>query len=327
MDMDILRPNPLRHVVLPILHADVWALYKQAEASFWTAEEIDLSSDYRDFQTLREPEQRFVLSVLAFFAASDGIVAENLSARFMTEVQIPEARAFYAFQAAMENIHNETYSLLIDSLVKDPVAKSELFGAVQTHPSIGAKAAWALRHIESAASFDERLVAFACVEGIFFSSSFAALYWLKKRGIMPGTTFSNELISRDEGLHTDFACLLHSKMLPAQRLAPELVAAIIIEAVVLEQDFVRSSLPEPILGMNAPEMCAYVEFVADRLARALGLGANIYDTPNPLLFMEQISLQGKTNFFEKRVGEYGKSNVGSAQAAGQTHCISFDEEF
>ena len=326
--MDVLEPNPRRHVILPIMHSDVWALYKQAEASFWTAEELDLSADHRDFQTLKEPEQHFILNILAFFAGSDGIVNENLCARFMNEVQIPEARAFYAFQAAMENIHNETYSLLIDALVKDPAAKDELFGAVQTHPTIGAKAAWAMRHIESAASFDERLVAFACVEGVFFSSSFAAIYWLKKRGIMPGTTFSNELISRDEGMHTDFACLLHSKLLPTQKLAPEHIAEIVREAVALEQDFVRSSLPEPILGMNSEEMCKYVEFVADRLARALGLSSNIYCTPNPLLFMEQISLQGKTNFFEKRVSEYAKSNVsGSTQAMGKTHCISFDEEF
>ena len=324
--MDILKPNPQRYVILPIVHSDIWAMYKQSEAAFWTAEEIDLSRDYQEFVALKDPEQHFILTILAFFAASDGIVTENLCARFINDVQIPEARAFYAFQSAMENIHNETYSLLIDTLVKDSAAKTDLFEAVQSHPTIGAKAAWAMRHIQSSASFDERLVAFACVEGIFFSSSFAALYWLKKRGIMPGTTFSNELISRDEGLHTDFACLMHSKLSEEQKIGAEQVESIIREAVALEQDFVRSSLPEPILGINATDMCNYVEFVADRLAMALKI-KSIFNTENPLLFMEQISLQGKTNFFEKRVGEYAKTNVGGSLSHAQAHCISFDEEF
>lgn len=283
-------------------------MYKKAEASFWTAEEVDLSKDMVHWEDKLSADERFFISrVLAFFAASDGIVNENLVVRFSKEIQIPEARCFYGFQIMIENIHSEMYSLLIDSYIKDPVERDFLFRAVETVPCVGKKAEWAMRWIaDEASTFGERLVAFAAVEGIFFSGSFAAIFWLKKRGLMPGLTFSNELISRDEGLHTDFACLLvkHLERPPS----PAHIHHIITEAVLIEQEFLTESLPVALIGMNCQMMCRYIEFVADRLLVALGC-PKAYNVENPFDFMELISLQGKTNFFEKRVGEYQKAGV------------------
>ena len=283
-------------------------MYKKAEASFWTAEEVDLSKDLYDWNNrLNANEQHFITHVLAFFAASDGIVNENLVERFSNEVQAAEARCFYGFQIMMENIHSETYSLLIDTYIKDPARRDYLFGAIDTIPCIKKKADWALRYItDDRASFGERLVAFAAVEGIFFSGSFASIFWLKKRGLMPGLTFSNELISRDEGMHTDFACLLFSHL--RRRPHPKLLEKIIKEAVVIEQEFLTNALPVSLIGMNAKLMCQYIEFVADRLLVALG-NEKIYNVTNPFDFMDMISLQGKTNFFEKRVSDYSKAGV------------------
>jgi ribonucleoside-diphosphate reductase subunit M2 len=283
-------------------------MYKKAEASFWTAEEIDLAHDAKDWAGLSHNERHFVSHILAFFAASDGIVNENLASNFATEVTIPEARCFYGFQIAVENIHSETYSLLIDTYVKDPSEKSHLLNAIETVPCVQNKANWALKWCEKEnASFAERCVAFAAVEGIFFSGSFCAIFWLKKRGLMPGLAFSNELISRDEGLHCDFACLMYSKLdnkLPAER-----IQAIIADAVTIEKDFVSSALPVELIGMNSKMMCVYIEFCADRLLGSLGV-PKLYNSANPFEWMEMISLQGKTNFFEKRVGEYSKAGVG-----------------
>ena len=289
-------------------------MYKKAEASFWTAEEMDLSKDLHDWNNrLTANEQHFISHVLAFFAASDGIVNENLVERFSNEVQAAEARCFYGFQIMMENIHSETYSLLIDTYIKDPARRDYLFGAIDTIPCIKKKADWALRYItDDGASFGERLVAFAAVEGIFFSGSFASIFWLKKRGLMPGLTFSNELISRDEGMHTDFACLLFSHL--RRRPHPKLLEKIIKEAVVIEQEFLTDALPVSLIGMNAKLMCQYIEFVADRLLVALG-NEKIYNATNPFDFMDMISLQGKTNFFEKRVSEYSKAGVNHAPAS------------
>jgi ribonucleoside-diphosphate reductase subunit M2 len=281
-------------------------MYKKAVASFWTVEEVDLSQDARDWDRLTPDERTFLTSVLAFFAASDGIVLENLAARFMTDVQAPEARAFYGFQIAIENVHSEMYSLLLQAYVKDPTERARLLDAIHTIPAVAKKARWALRWTGSDASFAERLIAFACVEGIHFSGSFCAIFWLKKRGLMPGLTFSNELISRDEGLHTDFACLLQSKL---HAPAPVLTAhAIVADAVALEREFCCDALSVALVGMNADLMRQYIEFVADRLLLALGYPA-LYDAVNPFDWMEMISLQGKTNFFERRVGEYQKSGV------------------
>ncbi len=264
----ILKENKDRFVLFPIKHHDIWEMYKKAEASFWTAEEIDLSSDGQDWENkLSEDEKHFIKHVLAFFAASDGIVNENLAVNFMNEVQYPEARCFYGFQIMIENIHSETYSLLIDTYIKDPNEKDRLFNSIDTLPCVGKKADWALRWIESE-SFAERLIAFAAVEGIFFSGSFCSIFWLKKRGLMPGLTFSNELISRDEGLHCDFACLLYSQL--ENKLPEEKVKAIITNAVEIEKDFVSDALPVRLIGMNAEMMCQYIEFVADRLLLALG---------------------------------------------------------
>lgn len=281
-------------------------MYKQHVASFWVAEEIDLSKDMKDWESLTDDERHFIKTVLAFFAASDGIVLENLAERFLTEIQAPEVRCFYGFQLAMENIHSETYSLLIDTYIRDTKEKNHLLGAIDTIPCVQKKARWAIRWIESAASYAERLVAFAAVEGIFFSGSFCSIFWLKKRGLMPGLTFSNELISRDEGLHCDFACLLY-KMLKNQ-LSDETVTQIIRDAVDIEREFVCDALPVSLIGMNAELMSQYIEFVADRLLVALG-HEKIYHVTNPFDWMEMISLQGKTNFFEKRVGDYQKSQV------------------
>lgn len=324
LDEPILQPNPRRFVLFPIAHDDVWEMYKKAEASFWTAEEIDLRQDLTDWELLSDDDRHFIKMVLAFFAASDGIVLENLASRFMSEVQIPEARCFYGFQMAMENIHSETYSLLIDTYIKDRNEKSTLFNAIETVPCIKEKAEWALKYISSNDNFTTRLVAFAMVEGIFFSGSFCAIFWLKKRGKMPGLTFSNELISRDEGLHCDFACLLYSKL--NNKLSQEEIEVIIREAVEIEKGFVCDSLPVNLIGMNSELMKQYIEFVADRLLDALGHD-KIYNTTNPFEWMEMISLQGKTNFFEKRVGEYQKANVMSNHDGNDSFAFSLDDEF
>lgn len=306
----ILQENKDRFVLFPITHKEIWEMYKKAEASFWTAEEIDLSLDILHWEKkLSEDEKYFIKHILAFFAASDGIVNENLAVNFMKEVQYPEARCFYGFQIMMENIHSETYSLLIDTYIKDPYEKNHLFHAIDTVPSVQKKAAWALRWI-SKGSFSERLVAFAAVEGIFFSGSFCSIFWLKKRGLMPGLSFANELISRDEGLHCDFACLLYTQL--QDRLPLEMLQKIILNAVEIEHEFVRDSLPVRLIGMNADLMCQYIEFVADRLLNALG-SPKIFKASNPFDFMDLISMPGKTNFFERRVSEYQKAKVMSAK--------------
>jgi len=302
----LLVEDPLRFVLFPIKHADIWQMYKQHEASFWTAEEIDLGQDMKDWIGLSDGERHFISHVLAFFAASDGIVNENLAVNFLSEVQYAEAKCFYGFQIMMENIHSETYSLLIDTYIKNPQEKDRLLRAIETVPCVQKKAEWALRWIDSG-DFAERLIAFAAVEGIFFSGSFCSIFWLKKRGLMPGLSFSNELISRDEGLHCDFACLLYTRHIVNQ-LPKERVTEIIADAVRIEQEFVTDSLPVSLIGMNAELMNQYIEFVADRLLVALGC-EKIYNAINPFDFMEMISLQGKTNFFEKRVGEYQKAGV------------------
>ncbi|MEN9609428.1 MAG: ribonucleoside-diphosphate reductase small chain [Bacteroidota bacterium] len=306
MTEPILRENESRFVLFPIQYDNIWKMYKQAVASFWTAEEIDLSADMVDWQNLSANERHFIKHVLAFFAASDGIVNENLVLNFMREVQIPEARCFYGFQVAIENIHAETYSLLIDTYIKDPHEKDYLFNALENVPCVAKKGQWALRWIEHAPTFAHRLIAFAAVEGIFFSGSFCSIYWLKKRGLMPGLTFSNELISRDEGLHCDFACLLYSML--ENKLSEKEVEQIITEAVEYEKEFVTDALPVNLIGMNAAMMTEYIEFVADRLLLSLG-NDKFYHTANPFPWMEMISLQGKTNFFEKRVGDYQKAGV------------------
>lgn len=307
-DEPILKENPNRFVLFPIKYHEIWQAYKKAEASFWTAEEIDLGKDIHDWENrMNDDERYFVSRVLAFFAASDGIVNENLVERFSGEVQIPEAKCFYGFQIMMENIHSETYSLLIDTYVKDPKEAQFLFNAIETIPCIKKKADWALRWItDEESTFAERLVAFAAVEGIFFSGSFASIFWLKKRGLMPGLTFSNELISRDEGMHTEFACLLFSHL--NHRPDPAVVERVITEAVVIEKEFLTEALPVALLGMNSKLMCQYIEFVADRLLISLG-NKKVYNSTNPFDFMENISLAGKTNFFEKRVSDYQKAGV------------------
>ncbi len=317
----ILQDNKDRFVLFPIKHHDMWNMYKDAEASFWTAEEIDLSSDLSDWKDrLSEDEKHFIKHVLAFFAASDGIVNENLAVNFMQEVQYPEARCFYGYQIMIENIHSETYSLLIDTYIKDPVEKDKMFHAVETLDCVKRKAEWALKWISNG-SFAERLIAFAAVEGIFFSGSFCSIFWLKKRGLMPGLSFSNELISRDEGQHCDFACLIYNQLI--NKLAPSAVIEIIKNAVEIEKEFVTDALPVKLIGMNSDMMCQYIEFVADRLLQSLNIH-KIYNTTNPFDFMELISLQNKTNFFEKRVAEYQKAGVkgGSTQ-----NVFSLDEDF
>jgi ribonucleoside-diphosphate reductase beta chain len=317
----ILQENKDRFVLFPIKHNDIWEMYKKAEASFWTAEEIDLSSDMQDWaDKLNNDERHFIKHVLAFFAASDGIVNENLAINFMNEVQYPEARCFYGYQIMIENIHSETYSLLIDTYIKDPQEKDKLFHAIETIPAVKHKAEWALKWISNG-GFAERLIAFAAVEGIFFSGSFCSIFWLKKRGLMPGLTFSNELISRDEGLHCDFACLLYSQLV--NQLPKEKVKQIITDAVSIEKEFVTEALPVRLIGMNADMMCQYIEFVADRLLVALNCG-KVYNAINPFDFMELISLQGKTNFFEKRVAEYQKSGV---MGTKDTNVFSLEEDF
>jgi len=309
----LLMENPRRFVMFPIQYPQVWEMYKKHEASFWTAEEVDLSQDNKDWDTLADSEKHFIKHVLAFFAASDGVVNENLMAQFSTEVQIPEARAFYGFQIAMENIHSETYSLLIEQYIRDPAEKEMVFNAMETMPPIQAKAQWALQWMNKENSFAERLVAFAAVEGILFSGSFCAIYWLKKRGLMPGLTFSNELISRDEGLHAEFACLLYGML--QHQLPEDVVHTIIRGAVQVEREFICEALSCDLIGMNNELMTRYIEFVADRLLTALG-HSKLFGASNPFDWMELISLQGKTNFFEKRVGEYQKAGV-MAGASGQ----------
>lgn len=302
----ILKENKDRFVLFPIVHNDIWQFYKKAEASFWTAEEIDLSQDLKDWASLNDGERHFIKHVLAFFAASDGIVNENLAENMVSEVQYTEAKFFYGFQIAIENIHSETYSLLIDTYVKEPKEKDRLFHAIETMDCVKKKADWALRWIDEG-NFQERLIAFAAVEGIFFSGSFCSIFWLKKRGLMPGLTFSNELISRDEGLHCDFACLLYNNHI-VNKLPKDTVTDIIKDAVAIEKEFVTDALPVKLIGMNADLMCQYIEFVADRLLVELGC-KKVYNSTNPFDFMEMISLQGKTNFFEKRVGDYQKAGV------------------
>lgn len=317
----ILAESKGRFVLFPIEYDEIWKMYKKAEASFWTTEEIDLNPDLKDWEKLNDDERHFISHVLAFFAASDGIVNENLVLNFMKEVQIPEARCFYGFQIAIENIHAETYSLLIDTYIKDPVEKNKMFNAIDTIPCVKKKADWAMRWIDNAPSFAHRLVAFAAVEGIFFSGSFCSIFWLKKRGLMPGLSFSNELISRDEGLHCDFACLLFTML--NEKPSDEEVRDIIIEAVDFEKEFVADALPVSLIGMNADLMQQYIEFVADRLLISLGQD-KYFNTTNPFPWMELISLQGKTNFFEKRVGDYQKAGV---MAEKEKQKITFDEEF
>ena len=322
----ILIENPNRFVLFPIEHHDIWNMYKQQEASIWTAEEIDLAQDLNDWRNkLTDDERYFVKNVLSFFAASDGIVNENLAENFLKEVQYPEAKFFYGFQLMMENIHSETYSLLIDTYIKDKEEQNHLFNAIDTVPAVQKKAEWALKWINSP-HFQERLVAFAAVEGIFFSGSFCSIFWLKKRGLMPGLTFSNELISRDEGLHCDFACHLYTKHVNNQ-LPKETVRLIIMDAVAIEKEFVTDALPVRLIGMNSDLMCQYIEFVADRLLMELGCEKE-WNSTNPFDFMDMISLQGKTNFFEKRVGDYQKAGVmKSTEPADNVARFSIGEDF
>jgi len=356
-DEPMLQDNEDRFSLFPVKHVEVWKMYKQAVASFWNAEEIDLSTDLRDWGNLTESEQHFISHVLAFFAASDGIVLENLGLRFLKDVQMPEARAFYGFQLAMENIHSETYGLLLETYIKDSVQRKHLMRAIHTVPTVGRKAQWALRWIQSSECFAERLIAFACVEGIFFSGSFCAIFWLKKRGLMRGLTFSNELISRDEGLHCDFACLLYSML--KHPLEPERLQEIVKDAVEIEKEFVCDALSCALVGMNADLMSEYIEvrsgrfscthrsvltfdrspfqltgelflyvmaqFVADRLLVQLGVD-KVWNTPNPFDWMESISLQGKTNFFERRVGEYQRNGVMAKQEDASFQNFHFTTE-
>ena len=334
MDIDLtkehvepmLQENLDRFVLFPIEHDDIWAMYKQEQASFWTAEEIDLAEDLKDWKNLNKDEKHFIKHILAFFAASDGIVNENLVMNFSNEVCWPEARAFYGFQIMMENIHAESYSLLIDTYIDDEQEKDHLFKALETVPSVQKKGEWAMKWLSrKRGSFAERLVAFAAVEGIFFSGSFCAIFWLKKRGLMPGLTFSNELISRDEGLHCDFACLLHNKLLRGA--GENVIRRIIAEAVDIEIEFVTKALPVNLIGMNADLMKQYIQFVADRLLVQLNC-SKIYNVGNPFPWMEMISMQGKTNFFEKRVAEYQKAGVMDSASLGSVQQrFSVDEDF
>jgi ribonucleoside-diphosphate reductase beta chain len=317
----ILTETKNRFVLFPIMYDEIWSMYKKAEASFWTAEELDLNPDLADWAKLTPDEKHFISHVLAFFAASDGIVNENLVLNFMQDVKIPEARCFYGFQIAIENIHAETYSLLIDTYIKDPAEKHRMFNAIETVPCVKKKAEWALRWIDQAPSFAHRLVAFAAVEGIFFSGSFCSIFWLKKRGLMPGLSFSNELISRDEGLHCDFACLLYSML--QNKLSYTEIKDIICDAVTYEKEFVKDALPVSLIGMNADLMQQYIEFVADRLIQALGY-PKVYHASNPFPWMELISLQGKTNFFERKVADYQKAGV---MAEKEKQVFTLDEDF
>jgi ribonucleoside-diphosphate reductase subunit M2 len=319
----LLQANKNRFVIFPIMYPEVWSYYRKARASFWIPEEVDLAHDLVDWKTNLNAEERyFVSNILAFFAAADGIVNENLAEHFLREVQIPEARCFYGFQVAMENVHSEVYSMLIQTYIEDSAERLSLFNAVETSPTVASKATWALDWIaDPEATFAERLVAFAAVEGIFFSGSFAAIFWLKKRGLMPGLTYSNELISRDEGLHCDFACLLYGMTI--NKPVYGRVLAIIIQAVQLEQEFLTEALPVNLIGMNCDLMKSYIEFIADRLLVQLGYEKH-FNTANPFDFMEQISLDGKSNFFEKRVGEYQMSGVVASNQGGQEFSLDAD---
>jgi ribonucleotide reductase beta subunit family protein with ferritin-like domain len=317
----LLSEEENRYVIFPIKHDEIWKMYKSAEANFWTTEELDLSKDYKDYQSLSDGERHFINNVLAFFAASDGIVNENLVERFCQDVKVLEAKFFYGFQIAMENIHSETYSLLIDTYVKDVEKKANLLNAVDTVPSVKKKADWAFKWIsDKDSSFATRVIAFAAVEGIFFSGSFCSIFWLKKRGLMPGLCHSNELISRDEGMHTEFAVLMYSML--KDKPSDGVVLEIIKEAVELEKEFITESLPCSLIGMNMDLMKQYIEYVADRLLLMLGL-EKIYNSTNPFDWMELISIQGKTNFFEKRVGEY--SNI--ANSNKEDNVFELDDDF
>jgi ribonucleotide reductase beta subunit family protein with ferritin-like domain len=306
------QPQPNRFVLFPIKYHDIWKMYKEHKSKFWTAEEIDFEKDKTDWQALTDNERHFIKNVLAFFAGSDGIVLENLLTRFSQEIQIPEVRCFYGFQAMMENIHSETYSLLIDTYITDDTEKDKLFHAIDEIPCVKKKADWAIKWMQDdTSSLATRLVAFAAIEGIFFSGSFCSIYWLKERGLMPALTFSNELISRDEGLHTDFAVLLYNKYI-TNKLDKEIIYEIIIDAVKIEKEFIIESLPCKLIGMNSELMSQYIECVADRLLLQLGYDKK-WKTKNPFDFMERISMTGKTNFFEKRVSEYAKAGVGQSK--------------
>ncbi|CAL8365376.1 unnamed protein product [Boreogadus saida] len=314
-DEPLLRDNPRRFVIFPIQYPDIWKMYKQAQASFWTVEEVDLSKDFAHWNKLKPDEKHFLSHILAFFAASDGIVNENLVQRFSQEVQIPEARSFYGFQILMENVHSEMYSMLINTYIQDLQQREHLFNAIETMPCVRRKADWAFQWInDDKSTFGERIVAFAAVEGIFFSGSFASIFWLKKRGLMPGLAHSNELISRDEGLHCNFACLIYKHLV--KKPSEDRVRDIITKAVSIEQEFLTEALPVALIGMNCGLMNQYIEFVADRLLWELGL-AKVYKVENPFDFMESISLEGKTNFFEKRVAEYQKFGVMSSMMDGE----------
>jgi ribonucleotide reductase beta subunit family protein with ferritin-like domain len=319
MEDPILAPSLARFTTFPVRYSDLWDLYKKAVGSFWTVEEIDLAGDLKDWDKLSSDEQHFIKMVLAFFAASDGIVMENIDLNFTNDVQIPEARSFYAYQGFNESIHSETYSLMIDKLVRDPEEKARLFRAIETVPAVKKKAEWALKWMQQGSPFAQRLVAFACVEGIFFSGSFCSIFWLKKRGLMPGLSFSNELISRDEGLHQEFAVTLYSHL--KEKLDDNTVFQIVIEALDIEREFITEALPCKLIGMDADSMTEYIKFVAQRLMTQLGVTQHSIMASNPFDWMENISLEGKTNFFEKRVGDYSKHMI--AEGDG----IRFDEEF
>ena len=319
----LLRDNPDRFVLFPIQYQDIWDAYKKHKAVFWTAEEIDFGKDLNHWERLNDDERHFIKNILAFFAGSDGIVLENLMARFSTEVQLPEARCFYAFQGMIENIHSEVYSLTIDTYIKDPAEKDRLFHAIDTIPAVAKKAQWAMKWLDDkVSSFGLRLVAFAAVEGIFFSGSFCSIYWMKKRGLMPGLTFSNELISRDESLHTEFAVLLYTRYV-TNKPSRDIVVELIREAVQIEKEFITESLPCRLIGMNSELMTQYIEFVADRLLVQLGY-TKVWNSQNPFDFMEMISMTGKTNFFERRVAEYSRAGVG-VESSQMT--FSLDSEF
>jgi ribonucleoside-diphosphate reductase subunit M2 len=320
----VLSPSIERFCLFPIRYETLWKLYKDAEASFWTAEETSLSEDLPQWEKLTKDERFFISNILAFFAASDGIVLENLALRFMTDVQIPEARAFYAFQMAVETIHSEQYGLLIDAYIKDPVEKNSMFRGIETIPCVRQKAEWAVKWIQTSQTFAERLVAFACVEGIHFSGSFCAIFWLKKRGLLPGLCFANELISRDEGLHCDFACCLYNTL--QTRLPEDVVHTIVKDAVKIEQSFICDSLPCSLIGMNAQLMLQYIEFVADRLVQQLGYG-KMYETSNPFPWMDLMSLDGKANFFEKHSSAYQKASVGGESFRDMSNIRTDDEDF
>jgi ribonucleotide reductase beta subunit family protein with ferritin-like domain/glutaredoxin len=313
----LLAENPNRFTIFPIRHPNLWAMYKKAQMSNWTAEEIDFSKDLDDWNSMSENEQKFIKYILAFFAASDGIVFENLNVNFANEVQVPEARSFYAYQQHNEMVHGETYSLLIDKYVKDPVEKDHLFRAIETIDCVKNKADWAMKWFDNSQPFANRLIAFACVEGIFFSGSFCAIFWLKKRGLMPGLSFSNELISRDEGLHQDFAVELFGML--NNKTKEDTVSNIVSEAVTIEKQFILEALPCKLIGMSSEKMSIYIEYVADRLMKQLGFSP-IFNATNPFDFMENIALDGKTNFFEKRVGDYGKFDDNCEK-------VAFDEDF